>query len=55
VATIVYFGFIARMMRRRHDQGAESDYARTATMKGLNETQLIRGHIFRNAVRRRSP
>ncbi len=47
---IVYFGYIARMMRAGTIKALESDYARTATMKGLNETQLIRGHIFRNAV-----
>ena len=47
---IVYFGYIARMIRAGTIKALESDYARTATMKGLNETQLIRGHIFRNAV-----
>ena len=48
--TIVYFGYIARMMRAGTIKALESDYVRTATMKGLNERQLIRGHVIRNAV-----
>ena len=47
---IVYFGYIARMMRAGTIKALESDYVRTATMKGINERQLIRGHVIRNAV-----
>lgn len=37
-------------MRAGTIKALESDYVRTATMKGLNERQLIRGHVIRNAV-----
>ncbi|HEX2784319.1 MAG TPA: ABC transporter permease [Ilumatobacteraceae bacterium] len=47
---IVYFGYIARMMRAGSIKALESDYARTATMKGLNDRQLIRRHVIRNAI-----
>ncbi len=47
---IVYFGYIARMMRAGAIRGLESDYARTATMKGLSNGQVMRRHVLRNAI-----
>jgi peptide/nickel transport system permease protein len=37
-------------MRAGSIKALESDYARTATMKGLNDRQLIRRHVIRNAI-----
>ncbi len=47
---IVYFGYIARMMRAGAIKSMESDYARTATMKGLSNRQVVRRHVMRNAL-----
>lgn len=47
---IAYFGYIARMSRAGVIQGLQSDYARTATMKGLSDGQVMRRHILRNAL-----
>jgi len=47
---IVYFGYIARMARAGTIAALEADYARTATMKGLNRAQLLRRHVLRNAM-----
>lgn len=47
---IVYFGYIARMMRAGAARSLESDYVRTATMKGLTDSQVIRRHVMRNAL-----
>ncbi|MEY2443514.1 MAG: peptide/nickel transport system permease protein [Ilumatobacteraceae bacterium] len=47
---IVYFGYIARMMRSGAAKALESDYARTATMKGLTDGQVMRKHVLRNAM-----
>jgi peptide/nickel transport system permease protein len=47
---IVYFGYIARMMRAGAIKALDSDYARTATMKGLSNGQLLRRHVIRNAL-----
>jgi peptide/nickel transport system permease protein len=46
----VYFGYIARMMRAGATRSLESDYVRTATMKGLTEGQVMRRHVLRNAL-----
>jgi peptide/nickel transport system permease protein len=47
---IVYFGYIARMTRAGTIEVLESDYVRTATMKGLNTQQTMRRHVLRNAL-----
>jgi peptide/nickel transport system permease protein len=47
---IVYFGYIARMTRAGTIEVLQSDYARTATMKGLTTGQTMRRHVLRNAL-----
>jgi peptide/nickel transport system permease protein len=47
---IVYFGYIARMTRAGTIEVLESDYIRTATMKGLTTPQTMRRHVLRNAL-----
>jgi peptide/nickel transport system permease protein len=47
---IVYFGYIARMTRAGTIDVLQSDYTRTATMKGLTTNQTMRRHVLRNAL-----
>lgn len=47
---LVYFGYIARMTRAGTIDVLESDYIRTATMKGLTTGQTMRRHVLRNAL-----
>ena len=47
---IVYFGYIARMTRAGAIEVLQSDYVRTATMKGLTTAQTMRRHVLRNAL-----
>src|SRR6476646_5835081 len=47
---IVYFGYIARMTRAGAIDVLQSDYTRTATMKGLTTSQTMRHHDLRNAL-----
>jgi peptide/nickel transport system permease protein len=47
---IVYFGYIARMTRAGAIEVLQSDYVRTATMKGLTTSQTMRRHVLRNAL-----
>ena len=47
---IVYFGYIARMTRAGTIEVLQSDYIRTATMKGLNTRQTMVRHVLRNAL-----
>lgn len=47
---IVYFGYIARMTRAGAIEVLQSDYTRTATMKGLTTSQVMRHHVLRNAL-----
>jgi peptide/nickel transport system permease protein len=47
---IVYFGYIARMARAGTIEVLQSDYVRTATMKGLSTNQVIRRHVLRNSL-----
>jgi peptide/nickel transport system permease protein len=47
---ITYFGYLARMTRAGVITALHSDYARTATMKGLSRRQVMRRHILRNAL-----
>jgi peptide/nickel transport system permease protein len=46
----VLFGYIARMARAGTIEALESDYARTATLKGLRRSVVIRRHILRNSL-----
>lgn len=47
---VVYFGYIARMTRAGAIDVLESDYVRTATMKGLKSNQVMTRHVLRNAL-----
>ena len=47
---IVYFGYVARMTRAGAIEVLESDYVRTATMKGLKAGSVLRRHVLRNAL-----
>ena len=47
---IVYFGYIARITRAGTIVALDSDYTRTAFMKGLTTTQVIRRHVLRNSL-----
>jgi len=47
---IVYFGYIARMTRAGTIEVLQSDYTRTAAMKGLTTSQVMRKHVLRNAL-----
>jgi peptide/nickel transport system permease protein len=48
--TLVYFGYIARMARAGTITALEADYTRTATMKGLSRSAVLRRHVLRNAL-----
>ena len=47
---LVYFGYIARMARAGTIGALEADYTRTATMKGMSRTKVLRTHVLRNAL-----
>jgi peptide/nickel transport system permease protein len=47
---IAYFGYLARMTRAGVISAQNADYARTATMKGLSQGEVMRRHILRNAL-----
>ena len=47
---MVYFGYIARITRAGTINALESDYARTAFMRGLSTRDVFRKHIMRNAL-----
>ncbi len=46
----VLFGYIARMARAGTIEALESDYVRTATLKGLKRTVVIYRHVLRNSL-----
>ncbi|CAN5778205.1 ABC transporter permease [soil metagenome] len=46
----VLFGYIAKMARAGTVAALSSDYARTARLKGLSESQVVRRHVLRNAL-----
>ena len=46
----VYFGYIARITRAGAIQAVESDYTRTAFLKGLSTSQVVRKHVLKNAL-----
>lgn len=47
---IVLFGYIARMSRSGTIVANESDYARTAELKGLPRRTVVRRHVLRNGL-----
>ncbi|NNF56567.1 MAG: ABC transporter permease [Acidimicrobiales bacterium] len=47
---LVYFGYIARITRAGAIGVFDSDYARTAYMKGLSPWEVIKKHVLRNAL-----
>ncbi len=47
---LVLFGYIARMARAGTVEALDSDYARTAVLKGLRRRTMIRRHILRNSL-----
>lgn len=48
--TFVLFGYIARITRAGMIEALESDYARTAYLKGLSSATVVRKHLLRNAL-----
>jgi len=46
----VLFGYIARMARAGTIEALESDYVRTATLKGLKRRVVIWRHVLRNSM-----
>jgi len=47
---LVYFGYIARITRAGTIAVLESDYTRTAFMKGLSTREVLRKHVLRNSL-----
>lgn len=48
--TLVLFGYIARITRAGVVEALESDYTRTAYLKGLPSRVVVRKHVLRNAL-----
>ena len=48
--TFVLFGYIARVTRAGMIEALDSDYARTAYLKGLPSSVVVRKHVLRNAL-----
>jgi peptide/nickel transport system permease protein len=48
--TLVLFGYIARITRAGMIEALDSDYARTAYLKGLPSQVVVRRHVLRNAL-----
>ncbi len=48
--TLVLFGYIARITRAGVIEALESDYTRTAYLKGLPSSVVVRKHVLRNAL-----
>jgi peptide/nickel transport system permease protein len=46
----VLFGYIARMARAGTIESLNSDYTRTAVLKGLRRSTVIRRHVLRNSL-----
>ena len=44
------FGYIARMARAGTIEALNSDYTRTAVLKGLPRATVIRRHVLRNSL-----
>ena len=47
---LVLFGYIARMARAGTIEALDSDYTRTAVLKGLPRRVVVRRHVLRNAL-----
>jgi peptide/nickel transport system permease protein len=47
---LVLFGYIARMARAGTVEALDSDYARTATLKGLRRGTVVWRHVLRNSL-----
>jgi peptide/nickel transport system permease protein len=47
---LILFGYIMRMARVGTIEALDSDYARTATLKGLPREVMIRRHVLRNSL-----
>jgi peptide/nickel transport system permease protein len=47
---MILFGYIARMARVGTVEALDSDYARTATLKGLPRGVMVRRHVLRNSL-----
>jgi len=47
---MVYFGYIARITRAGTITALDSDYSRTAFMRGLSTRDVFRKHVARNAL-----
>jgi peptide/nickel transport system permease protein len=47
---LILFGYIARMARAGTIEALDSDYVRTATLKGLPRSLVIRRHVLRNSL-----
>jgi peptide/nickel transport system permease protein len=50
VLVLVEFGYIARITRAGMIEALDADYTRTAVLKGLPESTVIRRHVLRNAL-----
>lgn len=48
--TLVLFGYISRITRAGMIEALDSDYARTAYLKGLPSSVVVRRHLLRNAL-----
>ena len=48
--TLVLFGYIARITRAGMIEALDSDYTRTAYLKGLPSSVVVRRHVLRNAL-----
>lgn len=46
----VYFGYIARVTRASTISALDSDYSRTAFMKGLSTREVFQKHVLRNSL-----
>ena len=44
------FGYLARMTRAGVIEALDADYTRTAVLKGLSRSQVLRRHVLRNAL-----
>jgi peptide/nickel transport system permease protein len=47
---LVLFGYISRIARAGVIEAMDSDYSRTAVLKGLSKRQTINRHVLRNAL-----
>jgi peptide/nickel transport system permease protein len=47
---VILFGYIMRMTRAGTIESLDSDYVRTATLKGLPRSVVVRRHVLRNSL-----